>query len=454
MNMYFYNFKIDKKLKNYNYNSNIINRMSVQYNDYKIKRTVAEKIVELGGYIFGGYVRDKLLHDLHAQDYYSYMHENDFDVLNNYHNSEMHPQSFDRVIVANDIDCYMKKADFEKLKKSLNEMRLNVVSLWDSDPSEYLVDINIPPNIMRHHRYKISTLGDHLIKKIRKILKNNIVADDFRNEMTSAINTFIDEIEDISRSANNIIFYLDIFTPVDDVTFDTYEAPFSNVDFECNGLIYSKKGIHISQHILKLSGVYMNPLNVYQKMSLIISDIKNRIATPINMEIGEYRIRKMIKKDWTIQNDSFQIVKKPLMMLPNLINTNEEDVCIICLENFENKSIYKLPCCNAYYHLPCLIKVCEQSPAAYRDTNSCMVCKKDVFVYDDFKYLQRIQSAFDTIEQEPTMHDTRTVTLPLLQVVVSPAEPVIPTPIVMPIMNIRVAHHISAPRQYNHMVHI
>ena len=96
-----------------------------QYNEYHLKRKIAEIFLNNGAHIFGGYVRDKLLHDSHAQKFYKkYGYDadaGDLENRKNYANLTISPELNGRMLCAKDIDCYMTR---ESLDSAILKLRL------------------------------------------------------------------------------------------------------------------------------------------------------------------------------------------------------------------------------------------------------------------------------------------------------------------------------------------
>jgi hypothetical protein len=237
-------------------------------------------------------------------------------------------------------------------------------------------------------------MSDKLHQVAFKILENDI-------------NHFIKNLEKkLTKDTVKKIFpkvFIDVFVPINDDDFNKYEAPFSNLDFECNGLIYTKKGIHMSQSIHSFNNSYQdsyypaiyNPLDSYQKMQKILNDIDNQHAIVVNTQISKQRIRKMIQKGWTISSNTFTL--SPIIKSNNT-NDLEEDNCIICHESFApfnmNPNLgpaYKLYCCEAKYHMSCMIRTCTNNgPAAIQNTKTCIMCRKNTFIDDEQDFMRNV----------------------------------------------------------------
>jgi len=373
-----------------------------QHHEYQVKKEIAETILREGGHIFGGYVRDKLLHDSHAQKFYK-KHGAESATL--YSDKTSSPELSGRFVCPNDIDCYMKKTCMESIIEKLIEANMNVKQHFDRDPVSYLPNLNIPVGSMRHYRLGVSVFHQNIIREISFAVHDCLHSSVSRllgRQITNFLESLHSEHGQGLRKQYAPI-YIDIFCPVNEEDFDTYEAPFSNLDFECNGLIYTAQGIRLSKSIFsegEPSPVEM-PLNTFQRLAKIIDDIDNRVATVVNLQVSIRRIRKMIHKDWNISGKEFIVVDT------RNVATDDLRHCLICHENFlPTNPAYKMPCCNASFHLGCLIKSCNEGVSAMVVTKKCVMCRKDVNIIDEIPFLECVsdlKSVYNTfiVERRP-----------------------------------------------------
>jgi hypothetical protein len=90
-------------------------------NAWKMMSVLKKLILEQNGMIFGGFVRDSIIHDHFAQLYYKHCLSNDieYDVKHSqYSNPLFVPTTADRLIVPSDIDCFMTEAEYVKFFSS------------------------------------------------------------------------------------------------------------------------------------------------------------------------------------------------------------------------------------------------------------------------------------------------------------------------------------------------
>jgi hypothetical protein len=364
-----------------------------QHNEYQIKKEIAEIILQVGGHIFGGYVRDKLLHDSHAQKFYT-LHGIESAAL--YSDLTTNPELSGRWLCPNDIDCYMIADNIGKMLVDLEAAKMHVRKVFERDPTEYLPNLNIPAGSMRHHKYVVNIFNQHHISDIavtiRTMLHRNTI-----NLIGEELDTFLRGLHrqravgSTNKFAN---IHIDIFSPVVAADFSKYEAPFSNLDFECNGLIYTESGIHLSRSVC--GRAIQMPLDNFQKLAKVIDDIDNRIAKVVSLTVSSTRINKMINKDWNIEGNEFKIVDTRCRGGDGGgagagAENDSSSCCLICHENFsEINPAYKMLCCQANYHLGCLVQTCNEGVAAICRTGNCVMCRKPVHIMTEIALLEKI----------------------------------------------------------------
>ena len=213
---------------------------------------------------------------------------------------------------------------------------------------------------MRHLRYTVTAFSVSHIVKMRRAFES-IMQVNMRGLVEEDMNIFLHKIRDKFLPEGITKFapiFIDIFVPLNSADFEKYEAPFANLDFECNGLIYNKHGIHISRAVYDTNFYENNlntqpyrlavqcPLNYFQKLSKIIENIENRLAVIVNKDIHINRLRKMLHKGWKISGLNFVFIDRVYLNYEREFTTNEivgyseehddvyEDTCIICHETF------------------------------------------------------------------------------------------------------------------------
>jgi len=297
-----------------------------------------EKILLNSGlYIFGGYVRDKILHNHHADMFYEKTCNDQsftYDIQEKYTDKTYLPEHNDRSLIPSDIDCFGTNVDIfaliETFKK--NDYILNVKK---TKPALfYLVSHQHMGNIQHVNHTKIS-VKFHIPKLLTEIMN---------------LDDFIVNI-DLLHTTNT--------------TFNMFDFMSSNYDFDCNALILTPDSEY------KLSsciGKNLNPDEKIKKITSIIDNIKNKIANTLPyMEPPIYRFINMIKKGWQIKTNYLEFIK----------NNKYDGHCLICHGDFEDNELQiKDHNCDARFHLKCFNKMINFG----NYTNKCPMCKNDCYV--------------------------------------------------------------------------
>lgn len=340
--------------------------------EWKIKQAIANIILGVGGTIFGGFVRDTLLHDHCAKKYYDKVKEEGFsDSVKNicYNDETVYPETKDRVLIPNDIDCYLENAEMlARFESSLNKHKYSYHRVFvRQNASEYIPRLNVPDNSLIHLRYKVYCF-DHTAKYNLKNIILNMVPLEFRTLCTQHVTECINNIYDTSSAVKCV----NIDALVKKNPDLQLEPPFGNIDFECNALVLTKEGIRVSTQLPINHGIVEATARAF-KLTEIIQDITQKRAVVARNEhpMDYYRFQKMQRKGWTIITN-LEVIEKISYPPPPKY---EHDICIICHDNFEG-NFYKLTCCSTKYHKDCLLQAINNGTSAMSLTMCCIVCKR------------------------------------------------------------------------------
>jgi len=348
---------------------------------------VIDAIIHNNGLIFGGAVRDVILRDKAAESYYEFMGEScDSDI---YTDTEIHPESKDRVMIPHDIDATIHHSHFDELMQTLTTMKYTARTLFKRDAKKYLPNLDAKEGDIMHHKIilrPMDVLTYSMAPAIMKLFKK-----EFAHEMAILQRTF-------SKHTRTIM--LDIMVIMNDTH---YDPPFGNLDFECNGLVQDKHGIRLSKHLLSQTQAFghnkyrlNDPMRLQRQLLRIQSDIINKIArVPRNTNVtnvDNYRVIKIKSKGFTIQYESLKRITDA--------DEDAESTCIICHENFDKKDHFKLACCAAKYHADCLVKACSHHQSGMIHTQRCLMCRRDISsnIVTDIALLTRETSASESLE--------------------------------------------------------
>lgn len=269
-------------------------------NRYVLMQEVADCATRHNGVVFGGFVRDFILHEHAAKQFHA-----EFD-SKNYDDVSVAPHLKDRLLVPSDIDVrFETREDYMGFKTDLEKNRCFKIS--------------------RRGRCEYGVFTLHLSLEIE--FKKSQVATASRKLIENAF-------RDVVKLIPGGQFSVDVV--VGNVTLN------NGLDFECNGLIMDSMGINLGPYLAQ----DLSPIGMYRRLEEVKGDILKKIAIAVN--ITQKRWEKMEKKDgWDIIGRCIEKVK-PL----------EKEECIIC---HGEDPTYKLECCNARYHKECLKMTLEHN---------------------------------------------------------------------------------------------
>jgi hypothetical protein len=304
---------------------------------WKFMQLLQKLIQSKNGIIFGGYVRDKIIHDHYATEYYKKCSSTNKDIK--YNNPNYLPETKLRMIIPHDIDCFMTTQNFKEFKDLLPE---NMISYNESISTNLYIPTLHNQNL-KHSKLKITFMMNPLMKT-------------FINVCDYAI--FVDVIY-----SDSII-----------------EPPFGIIDFECNALLLTQSNDY------KISDVLINILNLSDpmkkltKLNQIITDILEMKATIATATIANYRITHMLNKKWTL-------ISPNILLTVSNNHKLDDDICYICLDNIcKSKYKCKFNCCKAYIHEYCMDTLIQSTKC-----ETCPWCKKNKIInMSDIKLINSI----------------------------------------------------------------
>lgn len=299
----------------------------VEVNVNKIRYIMMEKIstilLENNGMIFGGYVRDKLIHNHYDGKFRGL----DCD---RFSDPSYSPETKWRLLVANDIDVFIR-GDEEDVQKLY---------------------------------YEFENKGYKVIEKISKQKYFDDVANIEHFKIELALN-----------GANR--FGLDVKIPIDILFSEEkgIEPPFGRLDMLCNGLVLDKTGVRLSTQ----TGCPMDRLNHFDRKFEEIEIVKKilrlesdtvRMTQDLSTQKRSIRINRILNmqfRGWTINNNVFCAVdddRHDRYTTKSLANKHKiTEFCASCADT--SKPRLKLKCCGARVHLCCLHRMVE---------DNCLIC--------------------------------------------------------------------------------
>ena len=356
---------------------------SMERLSWKVKKEVGTVVLDSGGTIFGGYVRDSILHDHYAQLYYENAtpkEERD----KRYNDPSFFPEYKERTTLPDDIDCYFPTYNhLKQFEAYLLQHKFCFKRLFTrTDAAEYIPRLSKLKNMLTHIRYKISIVNPNKLSLIRMLMIQNIPSS-ARGEVADDLNAILDELANKLVSIPSV--QVDALIATESGL--TLSPPFGELDFECNGLVLTKQGLSIADDLKdkQTPNGFIADIN---KLAQVHSAILKKQARLVRGNITDkYRVTKMKVKGWTILHDDFTSILKP-SSLPD----NDPPTCIICHNPVSSSNCCKLKCCAAMYHSQCLIEAATKGTAAMAVTKSCIMCKRFVTnITNDISILQVIQ---------------------------------------------------------------
>ena len=339
--------------------------------EWKLKKSIIEKIISCGGSIFGGAVRDMYRHMMHESLYVS-KHRKSVNPLGirlmyeNYDDVTYMSDTLGRLDIPVDIDAYIDSTNVKILFDALREMKFNVVKQFQRDASGYFMFSKYINNSVIHYNYTISSpFGYEVLRSIRNALPESI-----KNmpQMHSVLMNFMVDFNKIHIPVIQLDLMVIDKEVYGEATHTHIEAPFGYLDFECNGLIMDATGIRLSKHIKE---DITNPIQRHIELTRILDDIMHTKAV-MNQGVNLERTNKMLDKKWTITSENVLLVKDSYTQDTSSTSGGH---CIICHDDCTD-SHYKLKCCDARYHGKCL-KTCWINPTLHSISNSgkCPMCR-------------------------------------------------------------------------------
>ena len=304
-------------------------------------------VLQTEGQVYGGFVRDNILHDYMADEFYT---NNKNDSWENYNNPKIDIKTSFRTLVPRDIDIMFRD----------NEDYLSFLVKLQSDGFQVI-------KVNRDNKYKTPTKSttdnekkeDGEVKRVKLEVKNNCRIQDITSHR-------LVDIEFVET-----IIYIDVtISKSDMVTFD----------FICNSLAFDNNGLSIRHEetldfftvnslILKKEAELSQLKMIQQqicKMEAVIFCSHGSIHTP-----DRHRFMKMMIKGWKfkllfhVRNDE---VKEDFLTQLTLLD--DINCCIICHETFNRRVSVpgvhclvdgiKFNCCSASYHPDCFLELLEK----------------------------------------------------------------------------------------------
>ena len=304
---------------------------------WKMMMEIKKSIQNVGGFIFGGLVRDQIIHDHHADHFYESVADKmyspaEIDAL--YKDPKYLPEHIDRCVMPDDIDCFMTTKALKKLTESELKKRHYSVRIKKSQQANFY--------FLKHN-----SLSELLHTKL---------------QIRFCVNGILTEHLDLSKYTVDV----DI-VHTDNPDINMYQLLSQNFDFECNSLLLTP------DNELKLcAGMnkYLTPFEKMKKIGDIADDIKAKRARilPDMRDVPSFRMFKMLDKGWSIEGYAFQVIRQTIPY---------DGHCLICHETIEsNIQHIKDKHCDARFHTKCFLQMIRHQNFNHK----CPLCKNNCCV--------------------------------------------------------------------------
>ncbi len=298
--------------------------------EWLMKRTVSTCATQAGGTVYGGFVRDYVMHQDGAQKFYAKFGASS---CHEYDNPFTDPTTHHRLVNPRDIDVAFRHHDeLNDFEHQLGRVGLHLCTKERVSKSIYQSAF-MPPSA----RFYKLVIGLQLPAWIAPII------------------------------GQQPMVHVDVH-----IMPHKSLAPFTEVDFECNALaMFNCKG----NTMIDINTCHCPPQQHYDDDALKRSTYTNKIVRDILAKravvatscsrLPFYRVNKMLRKGYTVSAHSCTVVQNDA--------DNASEVCIVCHESLSdnhNRHHMKRLCCNARYHPTCFERVLDQG-----FTEGCIMCR-------------------------------------------------------------------------------
>lgn len=303
---------------------------------WKTMCIIRDEILNHNGLIFGGFVRDMIIHDYNATLFYD-RYSDKKEAAINYADKSIHPDTWDRTLIPRDIDCVIDREQFDKFHKILKKLRLKLTVKKTISPTDYLDNfLTIPGNTVSQHLCIIEIDNSYWKRELSYLPLE-----------THALEQML------MQKMEYVCIKMDCMVTEKPVT-----SPFlGSLDFVCNGLYLSKHGFGVSQDLCS----HKDHLGRFNIIHDIVEDIKIKRAVFLQTSAGcGSRTAKLFNRGWKIEDDDI-----------TTMDEEYEGHCIMCHDSVPRRH-FKLKCCDCRYHAKCLERHLDFKNGTVKE---CVMCK-------------------------------------------------------------------------------
>lgn len=291
-------------------------------------KAIEKNLLNSGAIIFGGYVRDRIIHDHYADMFYTAADASETPL--DYNDPKCHPDSWPhRTHLPADIDAVMSNDAFDTFIENMKEQDFIVKKKRTTNISAYTCRV---PDLL-HTKCTV-------MLKTHPIMRNLPL-------FTSCLPVV--ELDILHKQS---------LSPTECV-------PYGTIDFECNSLL-----ILPGNTIDIRNGAHHFCTEKFKQINKIMSDIVEFRAVAVNPQ--NYRICKMLEKGFELSNHAIKLI-------PCEIAKKYDGLCLICHEDFEQCKAFcqvQNTCCDARYHVHCYAASRGRIDSPYDNVQNCMMCRQ------------------------------------------------------------------------------
>lgn len=348
-------------------------------------------------YVYGGFIRDNILHDYMAKQFYDRTLFNDHELFEKYNDPKVDSETSFRTLVPKDIDMrFFSEIDYRIFLERVKSEGYHVHA--------YAVSGDKYKTPKKNHDNSDEEDKEENIVKYKVEVKSNIPLQDL----------YISNARLLDKEYATTSVIVDV----------TISEKRNCADFLCNSVQMSRHGfsIHSERNFFgSVKDLIMEQKHEMEMMGLIEDQIHTMEAAVLccshHISIPDrHRMMKMVKKGWKIKI----IAIRELSFLTQITaEDDDEELCIICHEKFETISVVpgvhtlldgvKFSCCSASYHCHCLVELLKKNTHTIlsRDKNNvtykCVQCsqqKMSFYTKNMIEFLEELEIVFDLLLTE------------------------------------------------------
>ena len=337
---------------------------------WKVRLDIMQALIESEACIFGGAVRDWVLHDTHAKAFYDATNaDSPEDLQAKYDDPTWLPECSGRTTLPTDIDATLKFPYVSKWFDAMHAKKYHMKRVFIRPAKTYLPDLTAEAGDFMHHRYEVFVVQDDAHLRLGGVIMAQLpqpLGALWSQHPQGVWSDLLNALKQLTCVAPAPVT-VDLMVQIRETTIPWHRRrwlpPFGALDFECNALLWDKTGLRVTPELL---GVHeQTPVNHAKTLARVMGDIEQRRAVWCGSDAQNFRIHHMKRKGWRIEG--FHTIQ-------HAQEAAYDGHCLLCHETFEtNESHYKMTCCDARYHGRCFMAAVSGYMAF---EGRCTMCKR------------------------------------------------------------------------------